>query len=1172
MRIYILRASLLFLLITAFFDASATESTHSSRLTFEENKGQWPSQVLFKTDVKSGRLFLEKDKFTYVFYSTEDLESIHDVSHEHEDGNSENSDESKIHCHAFKVNLLGSTGNPIAFGEEKKQEYHNYFIGNDPGKWASHVDLYNAVMYTGVYPSVDMRLYSRDGNLKYDFILHSYTDPRQIQMSYEGVNALSLSDGNLVIRTSVNEMTEQKPYAYQEINGEKKEVRCQFILRDHVVSFDILSDYDHSLPLIIDPVVIASTYSGSTATTYGHCATFDNQGNVFTGGRCFGIGYPASVGAFDLTFGGQVDIAISKLNPTGTALIYATYLGGSQREFAHSMYVNDNDELCIYGSTVSSDYPTSAGCYRNLSYGNTDIVVTHLDANGSTLIGSTYIGGVDDDGNNVVSSNYGDEFRGEIVVDSLNNIYVASFSESQDFPVTSGAQTNSGKQDGVLFALNATCSSLLWSTYLGGSENDAAFGIRLDGTGGVIITGTTESSDFPATPGSYQPSYLGGSMDGFIARISVANNSLLASTFFGSPLMDGSFFVDTDENMNIYIFGQTEDSLETTFGHYNNPGGKNFLAKLDPSLSTLEFQITIGNNNVPDGISPTAFLVDYCGNIYLSGFRQGGFGTGYPTTPDAFYSNQSIGNFYLAVLSENADSLLFGTYYGGGHVDGGTSRFDKNGIVYQGVCQGGTSFPTLPGSVGTTTTVSWDQCVFKIDFQTGKVSADAQVSPSNAGCQPFLATFNNLSNGTSYLWDFGDGSPQDTSKNPTHTFQDTGTFQVVLIAINPNSCNLADTFELNVIVAPPLSHHATIDTIICGTPSLTLQPELSGTGYSYSWSNGSTGTQLVVTTPATYWVNISIGSCAIKDSFRVEKLIPPNLGPDSNLCEGVVIVLNPHSNATSYLWSTGDTVTTIQANLESIYWVDAYKQDCILRDSIVINLLEFPVVYLGPDTTICPNSLPVVSLNAGNSPGNILWSTGDTTRQIFTTTQGDYWVEISNAHCVTVDSILVSYAPPLITPQPDPVFCDYANAFLDAQVENVSYLWNTGETTKAILVNKPGDYWYRISYLTCTESDTVGVWGTFGEDLLWIPKAFTPNADGRNDIFLPIGTDILQFNIFIYNRWGQPIFTSNDLNIGWDGRQENHMVQPGVYTYKVEYLTSCSENPVLKTGFVLVVE
>jgi len=1145
-------------------NVSGREPENSSHHIFETNKGQWPEQVQFKTDLNSGRLFLEANRFTFVYYNPADLDGAHHQAGLENVSSLPNPD-ATVHCHAYKVEFVGATSSPVVQGKIKKAGHVNYFIGNDPARWASHANRYEQVMYTDLYPAVDMLVYSQEGNLKYDFIVKDPAQHNRIRLSYEGVDGMALVNGDLLLKTSVNEIIEQRPYAYQVVNGEKKEVRCRYVLEKNIVSFDLLSSYDPAIPLVIDPALIVSTYAGSTLVTWGFCATYDDYGNIFTGGLSFGVGYPVTTGAFDVTFSGGVDIGISKMNPAGSALVYATYLGGGNKDYPHSLVVNRRDELCVFGSSSSTDYPVSTGCYdATFNGGASDIVISHLDSAGSALVGSTYVGGNDSDAYNNITANIGDEFKGEIVTDSSGHIYVASCSNSLNFPVTPDARAHAGGQDAVFFQLNSNCSALLWSTCLGGANDDAGYGIKRHPSGDVIVTGGSRSPDFPFTVGSYSIVQSGG----FLARISPVTALLKVSTSLSTGLGQ-SFFVDLDESNNIYILGQAYASIPITTGVYGNPGGKTFIAKFNDNLTTLAFQTIIGPSSIGKGIAPTAFMVDYCGNIYFSGFSNA---SGYPISPDALYSGTNVGNFYLCVLGADASVLKHGTFLPGEHVDGGTSRYDKKGVVYQAVCQGLGPFPTTPGSYCPNLLTSRDICVLKIDFQVARAVANATLSPASTGCQPFEVNFSNHSNASSFLWNFDDGTPSTALQNPVHLFTDTGNFRVSLVAIDSASCNITDTTFLDIHVNAGLMHHPNVDTVLCDLPSIQLTPLFAGTGLSYGWNNNSTSQSMVTSVPGTYWVDISNGTCATRDSFIVHQLLLPELGSDTSLCEGQSILLDPGSNGSSYLWSTGDTGVTLLAGEDTLYWVEVSKFNCRYRDTMNLSLLEMPVVDLGPDTVLCPFTIPAVTLQAGNSPGIVAWSTGENSRQIIAFAEGLYSVEVTNAQCKATDTIEITVANSRIVAQDDTYFCDFTRAFLDSKVNDVNYLWNTGDTTKTIFIKHPGEYWYRISYHSCTESDSVEVTGVYGEDILFVPSAFTPDANGINDIFIPEGSDVLQFEMHIFNRWGNLVFRTESLDYGWDGKYESNPVEGGVFAYVLEYKTRCSDETRKKSGTFLLVK
>ncbi|MFN3876355.1 MAG: hypothetical protein ACK4L7_10645, partial [Flavobacteriales bacterium] len=476
---------------------------------------------------------------------------------------------------------------------------------------------------------------------------------------------------------------------------------------------------DRDRPIVIDPTLIASTLSGTgnigTTQNYGHTATYDDQGNIYTGAICFGQGYPATPGAFDGTHNGTIDIAVSKLNPTGSALIFATYLGGNGADYPHSLVVTPQGELTVYGSSGSPDYPVTAGAYDpTFNGGQVDIVVTKLAPTGAALVGSTYVGGSASDGRNTLTSNYGDLYRGEVISDA-GRIYVASCSSSADFPTTPGAfqASSAGGLEGVVFCLSPDLGSLEWSTYFGTPQADVCFGIKLSSAGEPYVCGGTEGSALPTTAGAHQPASSGG-REGFIARFNQDASAVLSCTYFGAAGDDVAFFLQLAVDDNAYIYGQTTGPALTIApdGTYGHPAGTAFVAEFTGDLAQQVFRTRLG----PGGaIVPVAFLVDVCRNIYISGYS---VGAGWPLSADALYAS---GGFYIGVYEPHMQGFRYGTYYAGAsHVDGGTSRFDANGVVYQAVCTSG-GFPTTPDAFSNVHPVSWDIGVFKIDFEQSGV-------------------------------------------------------------------------------------------------------------------------------------------------------------------------------------------------------------------------------------------------------------------------------------------------------------------------------------------------------------------------------------------------------------------------------------------------------------------
>ncbi|TAL58934.1 MAG: PKD domain-containing protein, partial [Bacteroidetes bacterium] len=316
-----------------------------------------------------------------------------------------------------------------------------------------------------------------------------------------------------------------------------------------------------------------------------------------------------------------------------------------------------------------------------------------------------------------------------------------------------------------------------------------------------------------------------------------------------------------------------------TAGVYANPGSGQFISKLTPSLNAIVYATVLGNgtpNTLSNQFSPSAFMVDVCENIYASGW---GLTNSYPVSANAVQSTTDGEDFYLIVLGKNAGTLIYATYYGENgeweHVDGGTSRFDKKGQIYQSVCTIGTAFPVTPGafSPNNKTGGDYDIAVFKIDFQSVGVTAQAQASPNDTICGGGSVSFVNTSvNAVDYIWNFGDGGPVSSASAPTHAYTSSGTYTATLVAIDSSGCNVADTFFLIITVLPQPLTVATGDTI-CQGETATL---LASGGNTYQWSNGATGSAITVNPTVTTSYTVTVSNSMCMNDTAVMAIVTPS--------------------------------------------------------------------------------------------------------------------------------------------------------------------------------------------------------------------------------------------------------------------------------------------------------
>lgn len=688
---------------------------------FIQNKGQWDAEVLYARNYLGGRFYLDYSGFTLLTHDEATWSQL--VMHNH-DKRSASLDPVILKTHVLKMTFMGSSDMSHQLeASGRYSEYHNYFIGNNQKKWYSKVPLFSKLYKKNLYPGIDLEILETEKGVKYNFILSANASIEQIAMKYEGHEDIKIEQGRLKIKTSIGWIEENIPLSYHLENGLKVPAEVYYEIDSEGVIRFRSRGLLKKVPLIIDPELIFSTYSGSTVDNFGFTATFDEDGHLYAGGIATSPydqipalrngRFPSTAGAYQSTFAGGVilpiygyslacDISISKYSADGKQLLYATYLGGVNNEYPHSLIVNDQNELIVFGTSMSVNYPVTVSAYQPFYSDSFDMIITRFSADGSRLMGSTYFGGSGMDGVNEAENLkyfYADNFRGEVNIDAQGNILIASSTSSNDLKMSNGAfQTDfgGGYSDGILLKFKPDLSDLIFGSYLGGNGNDGLYSVDVHPSGGdIYLSGGTSSTGLGQGEGLLNATYSGRT-DGFIATVSATGNTLSKYMYWGTARYDQIFALDFDRGGNVYVIGQSEGSMPIQGEVYVNANSGVFVSSFTKDLSSLRFSTTIGSGRgVPD-ITINAFMVDECGKIYASGWGgasslvNGSSTRNLPTTADAAYKTTDGSDFYLFVLEKDARQLLYATYMGGNrtndHVDGGTSRFDKRGAVYQSVC------------------------------------------------------------------------------------------------------------------------------------------------------------------------------------------------------------------------------------------------------------------------------------------------------------------------------------------------------------------------------------------------------------------------------------------------------------------------------------------------------
>lgn len=970
------------------------------------NNGQWEEQVEYTIDLFGGKMYVENESFLFHFYESP-------KSHNHSDEKHEEVPD-VIKAHAVRTTFIGSSWNGNRREENPSSHYRNYFIGNNSSQWASNIHGFNKVELTNFYPNIDLQLDGKNGQLKYSFILQAHVDPSQIQMQIDGADRVFIdAEGNLNIHTSLGTIQEMKPVAWTEANGRITPVEVKFELTNSILSYVFPEGYNTNERLVIDPNLVFSTFTGSTTDNWGMTATPGPNGEMYAGGISFGAGYPVTAGAYDLTYNGGTangnipgfDIAISKFTDDGTQLLYSTYIGGASNELPESMITTTNGELYILGITGSSNFPMGPTPYDN-SFGagnantsnslvfpnGTDICLIKLSSNGTALLSSTYVGGSGNDGLNTssLSYNYGDQYRGEIIIDGQENVIVSSHTQSSNFPKTNGSSLL-GSQDMVVFKMQSDLSALIWSSYYGGTGAETGNSIALSSQNDIFVTGGSTSNDIFLI--GNDPTINGGP-DGLLLKLNGANGTLIAGTYMGGNEYDQTYFVKLDIDDEVYVYGQTETSWTITPGCYGNPGSGQFLRKYSNDLMTIDWTTMIGAGTGHPEISPTAFLISDCYDIFISGW--GGqvnvsgssaihsSSNGFPITPDAYQPSTNGSNFYLGILGVDATSLIYGTYMGGvasssNHVDGGTSRFDKSGAVYHAVCaacgSADNGFTTTPG-VWSPTNPSNNCNLAAFKFQLGMPYS---LSANSTVCNGEPVQLN-ASGGITYTWTPASSLNNPNISNPIATPTQT-TVYYVSMDFN-EGCAIVDSVVVEVISEPVVNLNAS--TNVCFGDTVTLN--VSG-GLTYSWSPNSNissttnaSVQVWPTTSQYYYCDVSNECFTKRDSIFVNVIPLPEiiLTTDTIICKGDDAIIQAIGGL-QHSWTPHSTLTVLnnnQANVQPLvpmyyYATGIDANGCENRDSVFVSFYEIPELIISNDTTICFETSTQLSVSGA---GNYTWT------------------------------------------------------------------------------------------------------------------------------------------------------------------------------------------------------
>lgn len=1189
---------------------------------FTENKGQWNDQVEFKKYTNGAVVYLKKQAISILQYDAEQWAEV--VEHPHHDKGLFKfvSNKKTVNYHHYELEFVGCNPEALIQGERVSTYYLNYFLGNDKSKWASNVRDFGLVRYHDLYPGIDLIAHGTGKGFKYDFVLRPGAKLSDIKIKYNYVDNITSHTDSLEIKTSIGSLMEHIPVSVVWEGEQEKLVKLSYVLNGNVVQFapaaELPNSYDQ---LLIDPEVVFATYAGNSVDNFGFTATYDTAGSLYSGGIATSPDgdfnpdgyYPTTPGAFSRQYGGGTtfgqynfacDITLNKYTPDGSNLVYATYLGGANNEYPHSIVVDEHDNLIVFGTTFSTNYPTSDNAFQRWNNGSSDIIITKFNNTCTGLIGSTYIGGDTRDGLNedlTLKFFYADNFRGEVIVKD-DIIYASSCTYSTDFPTVNPFQeSKSGGQDGVFLSMNGDLSQMLWGSYFGGFSGDAIYSVDFDTSGMIYVSGGTRSGNLPKATAKVGTKYKGGIADGFIAKLDPNKFSLEKVAYWGTNRYDQIFSLEVDFENKIYVVGQTQGKMLVRGNVYKNENSGQFITKFDNDLDAIEWSTVFGTGDNNPDITVNAFLVDECRKIFVSGWG-GNTSTkpfssthNLPITSDAYQKGTDGSDFYLLVLSKQAKELLYATYFGGSitddHVDGGTSRFDKKGVIYQSVCASCpdvgdhaiSDFPTTDGAYAEKNiSPRCSNAAFKIAF--GNLNRKPNLSDTLFS----FTAFDTLS----FLYFINDVDEDSLFV----TFTPDADLEPHMISYPRNSKALAnwarstqitagcdqigDTFNIHVYVIDkgcPAALDSFADIKVTITPPPTVEPPKTFCLYfegdnaiRLTWDAIENARYFGYTT--LYRINPNgdtVKLTTYTSSGGGEYIDTEVIAPKQNNYEYFMIVTNVcgEDGRASYRVSTTKefefpikptyvvtaTVTTgnnirinwLHSTEEDFGYYDIYRKKNTPKDEFEYYASTYELYdtfYLDKNVDVDNQSYCyalVVNDNCGHKSklSNkgctiVLEGISEPFEHRLWWNEYEDWTAGVNEYTLSRSVDTGSLRPVVTTPF-------HTRSYTDT---SFNYCW--------------GGYWYRVTgyenggYTAESQSNRIYL---IQPPLLHVPNAFTPNGDNLNELWGIVPVFVKEYEVQVYNRWGEKVYDSNNVKQDWDGFYKGKQEANNVYIYKIRY-------------------
>jgi gliding motility-associated-like protein len=1132
------------------------QKPNTSNLGYIENKGQvcdqnhkTRSDVLFTATDGKMLCHLKKNGISYqlnkIDNKKEQDSSISII------GRQIKKKTNQITIYRLDVNWINA--NKIVFIKKgiANDEYDNYYLEQCPNGLLN-VKNYKDITYQNIYNGIDLKWYYKDGHLKYDYLVSTGANYKQIQLEYKGAEKIVINkNGELIITTPLGNIIEQAPLVTQ--NG--KTLKAKWLLKNNIVSYSI-TNLNPSQSFIIDPVVRTwGTYYGGNGDTYGASCATDINGNVFLSGSTDSNGGTsiATVGSYQTIFTGWRDAFLVKFDSLGVRQ-WGTYYGGSGLDQVISCATDFNGNVfCagITGSNTGTEIATT-NSHQVIHGGGGDAFLVKFDNSGIRQWG-TYYGGT------------GNDYGYSCKTDAIGNVYLAGFSDSytgtEIATIGSHQPSNIGGTHDAFLVKFDNSGIRQWGTYYGGTSFDYGFSCTVDNANNVYLAGYTETNTGTdiATLGSHQPNH-GGFIpgmynDAFLVKFN-SNGVRQWGTYYGGTGDEIGYCCSTDLNGNVYLTGSTQSTVgisttgshQATFGSTSNLYADAFLVKFD-SAGIRQWGSYYGGSGF-DGSNWCG--TDNSNNIYVSGTTVSTSGTVIASSG----SHQPLygGGYYDAFLTKfNPNGMRqWGTYYGGTGNDFGISSVIDNNRFYiagQTESNSGTDIATIGSHQANIAGTANAYLVQFYDCNTSIPPINNTPLANQSICSNNTTTLSVLGIGTINWYSIATGGVSlGTGTTFVTPSLSVGTYSYYA---EDNICNIipsrtAITFTVN--STPIISVNS---GSICSGNSFTIIPNGAST---YTYSSGSSIVTPTITTNYTI-IGSSIEGCigaSVISSITVNALpiITVNSG---SICSGNSFTIVP-SGANTYTYSSSSVITP---SITSSYTVIGESANGCLNNNVAIStvtVIEVPSVSITGNTVICASELLTL---IANGVGNFLWNTGETTPSItsYPTSNITYSISATNACGTASDliSVIVNSLPTINYSNDTTILSDNTiNLFANG---GITYNWqpaNLGcNTCSVVTVSPTSNTTYTVMITaangcTVTKMISVRVEDNFE---IFIPDIFSPNGDGQNDILYVRGLGIKEMSFKLFNRIGEKIFETNDITKGWDGCYKGTALNNAVFVY-----------------------